>query len=1124
MDSDSPSAGQQSDRLLPVVIPDHKLVRCIGRGSYGEVWLAQNMMGAYRAVKIVYRKSFQNERPFERELSGIHKFEPISRSHEGFIDVLHVGMNAEHGYFYYLMELGDDQISGQNINPEHYSPKTLAGEMSVRGKLSFAECLRFGLALSHALAELHKHGLVHRDVKPSNIIFVNGVLKLADIGLVAEINESRSYVGTEGFIPPEGPGTPQADIYSLGKVLYEASTGKDRHEFPELPTKLEEFLDDDGFLELNEIILHACSNDAHKRYQSAWDIHADLLLLAGGKSVKRLKLLERRLAQFKRVASISLLVLTVSAIIVYQAYREWRNVIESRQRQIGENVAYGNRAVESGDLLGALPYFAEALQLDKGDLKQEAPHRLQLGSTLAQCPKLIQMWFLTNEVRDGEFSPDGKKALIAEFSGNASIHDIQNGKSYSHPFGQGPDMWSAVFSPDGKLIITTSEESNSVSVWDSSSLKELKQFTHPDRVFNARFSPDGLRIVTSCKDGIARVWNLHTGQTEMTLAHTDKIRFAAFSPDGQFIVTASQDDTARIWNAKNGQPVGKPLQHEDWVNYAAFSPDSQKIVTASSDHKARIWDVATGRRILVDLDHNDGVESAEFSPDGRTIVTASLDGTARLWDIDNLQSPDSNFVLRHSAGVTHASFSPDGHRIITTCTDGSVRIWDLAGVTVPPIPRRCLYSQDESRFLTITNNFIQVWDAASNKPISPLITVNSSLEKAEFNHNGHFIVTVSIMNGTNRLIQVLDSVTGNAIAPALQLSNSINGVSLNDDGKRLVTFGGNIAQIWDVLARTNLSPPLLHDEPVNSVFFSPEGDYMATISGTNLHVWSADNGQAAFAPLKHPRPVSYAAFSPNGSLLVTCCSDDQVHKCFAQVWNVATGQPIGTPLNHADGVLFASFSPDGRRVVTASEDYTAVVWDTAGGAQLIPPLRNEDKVRTAVFSSDGQWIVTASADKIARVWSAETGDPLTPPLRHLTPLTSAKFLPGDSRIVTSDETGNTWTWNLPSAGMPIEDIRKIAYLLSGNATSSGQSSSSQSESLQIIWQRLQAKYPSSFTTSPQEIAAWYEFEAEESEAHQQWFAAAFYLKRLSSIWPDDKSLVGRLASATRSLKTGDGPK
>src|SRR5260370_4351867 len=138
----------QGDSAPPVCIPDHELVRCIGRGSYGEVWLARNIMGVYRAVKIIYRKSFYSTRPFERELSGIRKFEPLSRSHKGFIAVLHVGMNEEQGYFYYLMELGDDQASRQTVDPESYSPKTLAQEVSVHGRLPVQDALKLALDLS----------------------------------------------------------------------------------------------------------------------------------------------------------------------------------------------------------------------------------------------------------------------------------------------------------------------------------------------------------------------------------------------------------------------------------------------------------------------------------------------------------------------------------------------------------------------------------------------------------------------------------------------------------------------------------------------------------------------------------------------------------------------------------------------------------------------------------------------------------------------------------------------------------------------------------------------------------------------------------------------------------------
>src|SRR5438552_9350768 len=100
--------GGRRDACPTLQIPDHELLRCIGRGSYGEVWLGRNVMGTYRAIKVVYRNSFHEERPFEREFAGIKKFEPISRTHPGFVSILHIGRNDSAGYFYYIMELADD--------------------------------------------------------------------------------------------------------------------------------------------------------------------------------------------------------------------------------------------------------------------------------------------------------------------------------------------------------------------------------------------------------------------------------------------------------------------------------------------------------------------------------------------------------------------------------------------------------------------------------------------------------------------------------------------------------------------------------------------------------------------------------------------------------------------------------------------------------------------------------------------------------------------------------------------------------------------------------------------------------------------------------------------------------
>ncbi|MGH7967662.1 MAG: hypothetical protein ACREIC_02930, partial [Limisphaerales bacterium] len=157
-------------------IADLTLLQRIGGGSYGEVWLGRTALGTLRAVKIVRRAEFDDDRPYQREFEGIRKFEPISRSHEGFLDLLHVGRNDAEGSFYYVMELADavenpkqnpsshpthtNGLSTERIESEgsgFYQPRTLAAEVKARGALPLDECLSIARGLTSALAELHRH-------------------------------------------------------------------------------------------------------------------------------------------------------------------------------------------------------------------------------------------------------------------------------------------------------------------------------------------------------------------------------------------------------------------------------------------------------------------------------------------------------------------------------------------------------------------------------------------------------------------------------------------------------------------------------------------------------------------------------------------------------------------------------------------------------------------------------------------------------------------------------------------------------------------------------------------------------------------------------------------------------
>ncbi|MCO5212991.1 MAG: WD40 repeat domain-containing protein [Caldilinea sp.] len=236
-------------------------------------------------------------------------------------------------------------------------------------------------------------------------------------------------------------------------------------------------------------------------------------------------------------------------------------------------------------------------------------------------------------------------------------------------------VWSATFSPDGRTVVTASDD-QTARLWDVQTGRQLHQFQgHTDRVTSAVFSPDGRTVVTASADKTARLWDAQTGHELRQLqGHTKIVTSTAFSPDGRTVVTASADMTARLWDAQTGHEVRQLDGHTASLLSATFSPDGRTVVTASDDKTARLWDAQTGHELRQLQGHTDWVRSAAFSPDGRTVVTASADQTARLWDAQT--GHELRQLQGHTDSVWSAALSPDGRTVVTASADQTARLWD----------------------------------------------------------------------------------------------------------------------------------------------------------------------------------------------------------------------------------------------------------------------------------------------------------------------------------------------------------------------------------------------------------------------------------------------------------------
>jgi len=674
--------------LRPSSIPDHVLLQRIGTGAYGDVWMARSTLGSLRAIKVVYRDRFDEERPFQREFHGILKYEPISRSHPGLVGILHVGRNQESGYFYYVMELADPVVPNAPASSDNgpttnrtqesepavqsaasvpYSPRTLRSELAKRRRLPPVDAASLTLNLAGALEQLHSHDLVHRDIKPSNVIFVGGEPKLADIGLVTGAGDSRSFVGTEGFIAPEGPGTPVADLYGLGKLLYELATGRDRMDFPQLPVGLDQFPEREALLELNEVITRACAPKPQDRYGTASQMAADLKLFLAGHSLRYSRKQERHLAWLKQFAMAACLAVFLAFTAVWFAGREAQRAqsreLQSRQRaELEQTLRHRAEAAEHQarqQLYSAL--FEQA---------RSAVRTAEMGHRMRALEAISRAAAISNNVELR------RVALCA-----LALPDLRFERELPVPAGATLSQLDrrferlAVCVGDGPLEIRSTKDNRLLQTLPASA-KEL--------AFVARWSADGrfLAVKRDREDveehADVEVWEVETAQRILLLTNTPYGAFD-FHPFLSRLLVGTAGDSVETWDAETRQVVSRfTVVHAP--NFIIVAPDGERVAVGFEQSPG--WTVTinllTNGMPLVAHRLADRVDWLDWHPSGDWLAAPDLKGLVNLL---NTRTGQVQVLGRHKAQAVMAAFSPDGSYLISGGWEREMVCWDMRTLT-----------------------------------------------------------------------------------------------------------------------------------------------------------------------------------------------------------------------------------------------------------------------------------------------------------------------------------------------------------------------------------------------------------------------------------------------------------
>ncbi len=1066
---------------------DYEILGELGRGGMGLVFKARQVsLQRTVALKVILSGQLASEalvRRFHLEAEAAARLD-----HPNIVPIYEIGeYEGRHFFSMKLIEGASLKDRRAEFQALRFDSNSTADERLQRER----KLARLMAGITRAVHHAHQRGILHRDLKPGNVLIdAKDQPHLTDFGLAkvvegdSDLTLSRAVMGTPAYLSPEQAAgqsrmiTTASDVYGLGAILYELLAGQPPfdgddvmlvlsrtvNEEPKSPKAINPSVSRD----LEIICLNCLEKSPAQRHQSAEALADELEKFWRGEAIRSrpVSTPERAWRWCKRKPALAgALGALVLVFILGFAGVAWKWRGEVHQRRLAEQATRQTEKekVQTQQALVRLEIERAEVQFHDGNSDKALANlarllRRQPTNQVAAERLMNALMYRSFCLPIAPLRHDGAKFVPKDDRNSQPPPAIAKRPKI--------ETTCVSFNPDGNLVITASLD-GTARLWNSRTGKLFGEpLKHDGGVLWAQFSPDGTTLVTACEDGAARIWNVQASRlVAVTLKRRAAMRYASFSPDGEQIVTASNDGMVQVWSAKTGQPMGEPFIHDGRVYFAEFNPNGRQLLTAETVFEgspAHLWDLKT--RAKIKLPHHPREEIRNpfpcFSPSGdQVLVFEGANAFLFLTENTGKSFPRPPMQLHQDDDVGAVAFSPDVRFVATGSHDATAQLWN-AETGQKPIPRllhkqavnSVQFSHDGRTLLTgSSDRTARLWNVESGQPLMEPLRHAAPVFDALLASNR--LVTISEMEDT----WLWDVPSGLPPAVSWQEDRGVNYARFSADGKIIVSLSRGGVSFTDARtgqpARPILKPRRTgrqrpsapEDAPENAqqifdIDFSSDSRQMATaLEFGNVLLWEpfAKNANSN-RPVRLPfgesdtlkrgnNSIRSVRVSPDDRFLLAASDDGN-----ARLWEIEKHRQVFSPLQHEGRVNHAEFNCDGKLIVTASWDKTARVWNAETGKPSTPPLPHGAEVNWARFDPSGTKVVSASRDKTVCVWSAQTGEKLLPPLQHANALaeTHPFDFNSDGRLLATVAGDSLQVWDLTTGRSVLGPIRQTALLQS----------------------------------------------------------------------------------------------